>query len=300
MAAMRKRVYIVLSALLLAVVGLATWEGLSKRDREPVYQGRGLRVWLKEYRSGLNTGIPESVKKGREAEAAIRVIGTNAIPTLLRMLRERNSATKGGLVALWERHVIFTHWLPRWVRSPAWYRKAARFQNEDAAYGFGVLGTNAQQAVPALIGIYEGAFSQDSRFAASRALAAVGPAAGGVISTFLRGATNRDAAMRQWAVMGLDELNAEPHLVVPALAKSLSDTNWFVRTVAAEALGRFGKEALQAVPALVQSLKDTNKFVRGSATYALTRIDPVAAANAGVNTNIAGLSPANAGRRPSN
>jgi HEAT repeat protein len=86
-------------------------------------------------------------------------------------------------------------------------------------------------------------------------------------------------------------------MVVPALTKALSDTNWFTRLIAAIALPQFGTDALQAVPALVQSLKDPTTDVRTSATDVLTHIDPVAAARAGVDTNR--LSPAKAGRRPS-
>jgi hypothetical protein len=91
---MRNRVHVVLSALFLAVVGLAMWQGLRRHEQGPVYQGKGLRTWAREYSLNLNTGIPESVKKREAAEAAIRGIGTNAIPALLRMLRERDSAMK--------------------------------------------------------------------------------------------------------------------------------------------------------------------------------------------------------------
>ena len=54
---------------------------------------------------------------------------------------------------------------------------------------------------------------------------------------------------------------------------------------AARALSEFGSEASEAVPALLDLLKDTghhNRGIRVAATEALKKIDPKAAANAGL------------------
>jgi hypothetical protein len=48
---MRKRVHIVLAVLLVALAGVIAWLGL--RQREPVYQGKRLSVWLQGYEFGF-------------------------------------------------------------------------------------------------------------------------------------------------------------------------------------------------------------------------------------------------------
>jgi len=104
---MRKRVYIALAVVLVALAGVIAWQAL--REREPVYQGKGLRVWLREYRLGLNTGA------SKVAADAVRHIGTNALPTLLEMLGAKDSKLK----YWWDRHIPGLQFLPRWVRYPA-------------------------------------------------------------------------------------------------------------------------------------------------------------------------------------
>jgi hypothetical protein len=53
---MRKRVYIALAVVLIILAGVITWQALHLREREterePVYQGKGLRVWLIEFVKG--------------------------------------------------------------------------------------------------------------------------------------------------------------------------------------------------------------------------------------------------------
>jgi len=68
----------------------------------------------------------------------------------------------------------------------------------------------------------------------------------------------------------------EPELVVPALAKSVEGPtkNTFLRFMAAESLGKFGREAGPAVPVLVEVLSDADGDLRLAATNALRRIAP--------------------------
>ena len=78
----------------------------------------------------------------RKAHEAIRSIGTNAIPTLLQMLRATDPPLKIKLVALAQRqHLIKIRYTP------------AESLNAAAASGFHVLYSKGQTAVPALIEI---------------------------------------------------------------------------------------------------------------------------------------------------
>ena len=47
--AMRTRVQIAVALFLVLLAGAIAWHGLRPQEREPLYQGKGLRVWLREY-----------------------------------------------------------------------------------------------------------------------------------------------------------------------------------------------------------------------------------------------------------
>jgi len=80
---MRKRVHIALAVLLAALLAVVGWQVM--RRQEPVYQGKPLSSWLI---ASATTGSPEAQE---QANAAVRQVGTNALPTLLRMLRAKDS-----------------------------------------------------------------------------------------------------------------------------------------------------------------------------------------------------------------
>jgi len=155
----------------------------------------------------------------------------------------------------------------------------------EGEIGFKILGADAHEAVPELMSIYQRTFSMDSvaamnsQIAVSRSLISIGPAA---VPPLLKWAasTNED----EWlcAISALSQIHSQASEVVPVLIKSLSHTNFQVRIQVAEGLGNFGADSQQAVPDLVLSLHDRNSVVRWAATNALRRIDPVAAAKAGV------------------
>jgi len=269
---MQKRLIVAVTLLLVIVAGLIAYQAL--REREPVYAGKSLRAWLRDYDQANAQGV--------EAYGAIRQIGTNAIPTLLKMLCETNSVFRSKLSFLWERGVRKLDNLPTWVRSPGWYRNQASAQNRLAEVGFRILRDDARHAVPALMQIYERNPSLDSQRAASLALISIGPAGRVAIPLFSQGALSPNLGVRRIAVAALAEVRAEPQLVVPALVKSLSDPNPIIRFIAVQGLQQFGSDAQQAFPALLPLFTDSNSVVRLRAADALKAIDPEAAAKAGV------------------
>jgi hypothetical protein len=77
------------AALILAIIGIVAWKAL--RPREPIYEGKPLSFWLQQQHDGKYGILSEEKEKSREeAEAAIRQIGTNALPQLMRLLRARD------------------------------------------------------------------------------------------------------------------------------------------------------------------------------------------------------------------
>jgi hypothetical protein len=235
-----------------------------------------LRTWLREARGQSNRQT-----RGR-ADAAVRHIGTNAIPTLLEMLRQKDSPLTSKLIPWWGRHIAEMPHLPSLIRFPPWYRNQAQILNSEAERGFEILGTNAQQTVTALMEVYEQNISPSSQLYAHGSLSAIAVAAPGTVPSFLRWAADTNQSVRLLAVSALSQGRHEPSLVVPALSKCLSDTNNDVRAFAAQGLGWYGAEARQAVPALVPLLSDPCVPARRAAINALQKIDPEAAAKAGV------------------
>jgi hypothetical protein len=163
---MIKRVQIALVLLFVALVSVMAWHGL--REREPAYEGKPLSSWLEAYRLHGVAGVEtwQVREEQQKADEIVRKAGTNAIPTLLRMLRARDSALKVELMA-WARrqHFIQVKYTP------------AEELNYRACWAFGVLRGKAQSAVPALIEIANQNNSHESQYYATAALVFIGPPA---------------------------------------------------------------------------------------------------------------------------
>lgn len=242
--------------VLLAVLGGLAWV-LLRSNPEPVYQGKRLGKWL----AGYNGPSPET-------DEAVRRLGTNAIPTLLRMLRAKDSQVTVSLVRLaGKQHLIK-------------FAYHYDFQkNAEAARAFDSLGADAKDAVPELIKIFEQNISAYSRNYTAWSLGAIGPSAAKAIPTLLGGTTNTNL-YRCTAIFALGKIHAEPELVVPALTKFLKDPDRAVRANTISSLELFGSDARPAVSALVQALNDQDRLVRKLAQSALKKIDSEVAAEA--------------------
>ena len=251
---------------------------------EPVYQGKPVSLWVAGY---MRPPMPGRMHDDRATDDAVRQIGTNAIPTLLRMLRARDSALKLKLLALARKQPLIK------INSTP-----AAYLNSEAARALQALGPGAWSAVPALIEMYDQTTLSPPplRMEIAGTLGRIGPLATAAVPSLLRGTSDPDDTVRGNSLFALGRIQAEPELVVPALIKALSDSSPYVRMAAAEALEPFGSNATRAVPALVQLLHDTDEnptlrsqgdpvvqySIRRHAEDALKAIDPEAAAKAGV------------------
>ncbi len=189
--------------------GLA-WRGT--RSSEAVYNGRPLSAWLRSHdltrRSRDTEQSPERLKE----EETIRQIGTNGIPIMLRMLQAKDSVLEVKLFELLEKqHFIKIHHIPDWELQ------------DLAGDEFLMLGPAAKDAVPALIAIYDRNISEGSQLKTALALGGIGPAAKQAIPSLLRGAANTNDVAHYYCLWALDQIHAEPELVVPAFIKALHD-----------------------------------------------------------------------------
>lgn len=260
---MEKRGCVVIAAVLLISIGLATWQAL--RVQEPVYRNRQLSDWV--------------VNGDHDASAeAVRAAGTNAIPTLLRMLRAKDSSVDK-----------FIRRLPKPFPIEISYElnhPMAFDQNVRAAQAFANLGPTAQDAVPALIEMLrENPSSWWFQAEVARALGGIGPAAHRAVPSLIQLLNNTNKQTRLLACQALGQIHAEAASVVPALIQAAHDPYLFVRADTAEALAAFGTESRSSVPILIELLSDQEREVSTKASKALVRIDPEAAAKAGINTN---------------
>jgi hypothetical protein len=210
------------------------------RERQPVYGGKPLTLWLRTYAPSSSSG--RHSPEWNEADEAVRHMGTNCIPVLLRMIRQKDSPAKLWIVAFAQKHGLpkRIHFVP------------ASMRNVEASRAFIALGDTAKDAVPALVQMYDDNISAESRSAIEDALAWIGPAAKPAIALLVRAATNANPRVRASALWALGEIHAKPEMCVPCLIHALNDSDDWARLSAAHALGMFGTDAKSAVPALTE------------------------------------------------
>jgi hypothetical protein len=250
---------ITIAVLGAAILGSLIWQ--STGPSEPVYQGKTLSSWLDHHVPTSSANPPYNSPGWHQAEEALRQIGTNAIPTLLRMIRAHDFPWKLKLVRLAEKQ--------RLVRFR--YRYAMPL-NEEAEYAFRILGTNAASAVPELIEIYEGNLSESSQRCAALALGSIGGPAKAAVPALLKNFTHTNDHVRFYAVSAVANIGGEPDLILPVLKSVLKDSYKSVRWNAVVGMERYGCRARSVVPDLQEALKD--EPIRPAVETALWRIAP--------------------------
>jgi HEAT repeat protein len=293
---MGKKRGILLAVLLVALAGGVVW--MLFRPAEPAYQGKSVSAWLNEF-----NGVP--VDTTQAAFVAFREMGTNAIPALLRVVQSYDSP--------FNRMILEPDRMQTLVHFPLvekWHQRASERSQQRWAATFALyaMGTNAKPALPALTNLL---FHTNTQFF-SGALAGMGPeglsamiaaltnqnadirlsAATGlmwgrsdlnlVVPALIARLSDQDSGVHRTAVLVLGQLHAEPGLAVPALMEDFPGKDPELRSLILEALGRFETNGKAAVPMFLETLSDNDQAVRDDAASALKRIDPAAAAKAGV------------------
>jgi hypothetical protein len=283
--------------VLLAVVALIALAWFS--FREPRARGESLSYWL---RQGVSTdGLGMVERNSPESEAAIRDIGTKAIPTLLAKLRATDPP--------WKEKTY------EWLNKQDFYKFEPTWEQEERAqglYGFTVLGSNALSALPELEKMF---WDTNTSWAAAGALGELGLSS---LPILRAGFTNAETVIRSAAVYGTSPTNLatatlpdmrpllhDPDLYVSfaafmrlmqlaprteatTLAIDILQTNRTrLRGTALNQLSRSNIDTNEVIPVLVRLLNDPDpdpRFRMG-VTNALKRLDLVAAAAAGIDTN---------------
>jgi HEAT repeat protein len=255
---MRKWSRIAFVFLLLALVGGIAW--LALRPGEPMYKGKRLSDWLEEYDPKAvnfigSSYVIEYSDARKESDDAVRHIGTNAIPILLKRLQSKDAPLTDRLFALAQKqHFVTVHNVP------------AKLRRHQGVEGFGALGAKGSDAVPVLIKLY-GKVSPECRPYIAEVLGNIGPDAKKAVPFLILGLgdTNMTAFMAAGAVTAeaLGKIHSEPQLAVPALIECLTNRNTSIRWAAATAIGLFHGDARSAIRALNNCSKnDSDQWVR--------------------------------------
>jgi len=271
-ARMGKKRGILLAVLFVALIGGLGW--LVLRPREPIYQGKPLSAWLEQYRLSFSTLFASPNSQARlEAENAIRQIGTNGLPLLLRLISARDPPLTKQLLA---------HLPKPWLTRLQLQRRAWQDHQRGLA-GFFILGPLATPAVPALVTLVNDP-DPDARATAVSALVQFGPEAHAAVPGLLKCLNDPRRAVRIEAMICLGNIQSQPELVVPVLMDYLEGQAPAtpIRISAVRTIGNFGAQAKPAVPTLLRLLNDEDPLIRSLVTNCLPNIDPAAAAKAGV------------------
>jgi len=249
-----------------AVIVIVAWP----REREPVYKGKKLSEWL-----------ARSMRGDREADDAVRKIGTNAIPYLFKWVSGESSEWNRTLSRISSR-------VPTWIGNRAYsFLAGEEGHGEDLGlHGFEVLGSVASPAVPelvrrlsdtndvanarvvwafalarigkdglpALLGKLEDPDAQE-RAVAVVAIGLMRPSnAASAIPALVSRLEDEDYTVAQSAVRAIGNLAVAPEIAVPALTDNLRYENGVLEFLVVRSLAAFGPEAKDAVPALVKEL----------------------------------------------
>jgi len=248
---------------LMAVVILLAWRFLP--SPEPAYNGKSLSAWAQQY--GSNNWRSGGAPAAREAETAIRQMGTDAIPYLLDLIQVRDSNVKKSL---------------RVVIPPSWHDRLhlkdfSETIRRTGADGLAALGTNAATALPKLIEVATHHPVEDGRYVAVHAISTLNATAEPAVPFLIQCLTNAYFNIRADAAWGLGYIERQPQIVVPALVQYLESArtspHMTERMASIDSLAHFGTNAKPAAPLVLPLLTNPVPIIRMLATNALLRME---------------------------
>jgi HEAT repeat protein len=206
----RRRKILRIAVVGLLVVLLVGFVVSRSQTPMPSYSGKTLDQWL-EMKGGIEP-LPD------EAAAAVRQMGTNALPRLLELLTHEDSAVKTLLYQnLPNIGNLRSHITPHYVIQ------------DRGVEGLRALGRAAKPALPQLCRLYE----ERGSLEIASVLVEIGSDGARVVET---GLTNSDAQTRRLAIIALSHMTNDPVHLKTAFQMALSDSDEFVREAATNAL----------------------------------------------------------------
>jgi HEAT repeat protein len=238
-------VVVTISVLLVAALVFA----LRGSEQEPRFEGRTLSSWLLRRDPHLRTLTLDQ-------EQAIRTMGTNALPFLLKWMQYEYPAWRVRLERI----------VPRSARLGFLFtdERAERAMLSEECLS--MLGPDVAPAMPELVKMLK----QTNAVSPTRALQVVDSVGKVGIPVLLDVLTNRQSYPRVYYLEGaMGRLGPDGHFAVPPLLACLTNRNWGVVVVAARWLGRIRMDPEVTVPALASCLDAPEARVKCAALQAL-------------------------------
>jgi HEAT repeat protein len=286
-----RRFYLLLFAVLM-VIGVMV--AVLTPSHEPSYGGKRLSEWLQSYETGLYAN-PPATAQAEEAAGAVRRIGTNAVPWVLKWIRPSSSPLmiklrdSAGQVlkkvhagwklsskaddrrrwAIWAFKILGPQAkgavteLTRLLNQP---NQPLRCDSANAAaFGLACIG---EDAVPALVS----ALRSEQTVVRQRAVShmeLLGTNARPAVPVLLQCLRDRDRVVAWAAPRVLLACKIDPELLLRAATNCIQDSGHNVRVNFIDALGNSGQEGRPAVPLVLACLKDPDEVVAAHAARAL-------------------------------
>ena len=265
------------AGVLLAVAATSFTVQAIVQGHEVQYQGQPLSYWLTGYDTQPNG------RAWNQANAAVRALGTNAIPSLLRMYAESDSGMTrvGNRQTAGERLQAISSGTD-YADVPA---SAAMRHHLEASFAFRALGPEASNAVPELVRVFQKNYAtlpvlQDGIM---EAIGGIGPGAKDAVPALLESLAILPDTGRANVFLELGRIHAEPEQVLPVLTDALRDPSVKVLRSALFALAQYGPAARSAVPAIKELANDPHQDPQIS-TFASQALKLIDADNAKENT----------------
>jgi len=274
------------------------------RQPEPQYHGRTLSEWLAQNGTARLKSSSAGLSETQEASEAVRQIGTNALPFLVKWMSYEMPPWRRKLSAPLLRLKPNSRQNPLVLSLLGTKSEERRWQ---ALSAFEILGPKASPAVPDLERMLKSRKATPTWNLATMALGYIGKdglptlivaladpsqtnrwrilgAIGSVrnldsndqraVAVLIKYLNDSDPLLATTAAQSLGSLALQPDLAVPALTKVFEDPKSRLRIVSALSLGKFGEQARPAAPALLNALKDPDRVVRAVALNTLKEIAP--------------------------
>lgn len=304
----RHRIKIAVAFTCASFVAAGVWiSSLQKNDFDPRYNGSSLSTWMVVLDDGCAVrGVPfgdyrPKTTEQMEAVAAIRAIGTNALP---RLLHDLDSEDSRGAAFLRKTKIWCSDKLHSSDNASVQPTSADRTRWQ-AAQAIDALGTNARGALPQLVALFNANTNTDKCKDIAYAIAGIGPEGLAVLTNFSASRRSMAYCSIIWAIgqhpeqstnlipwlfdrykgrpigfpyeiWAVCQIHSDPAFAVPALIQLIDHPNSYLVGYtgywAIFALGRYGPAASNAVPRL-RSLTNTSAF-GAVALKALEKIQP--------------------------
>jgi hypothetical protein len=258
----------------LALAAAAVFAVLLARAGEPSYNGHRLSSWVKLLSPRNLQDFGPGCRKTGEAEEAIRSMGTNSLPYLVKWLSYQGGPTPVRDAVKWGIAKCPRLGKIKALRAWAWF-DTKDVRGDGAALAFQFLRPTASPAIPSLLQVATKPGNTTPQFRALYALVDIGPPS---LSALVSIITNRtvNPMVRDRAAESLGYFGPSAEFALPELLIALQDQDSCVASGAADALGMLGLQPARVVPALIGASRRPDTVLELSAVRALGKFGPEA------------------------